>query len=378
MNMANNATFFDQTQTVVIKTNNRCNLNCSYCYEEFNQNIPRPSLTVESYRKMQDELVTYSKRRRINHLNIIWHGGEPLLIGMDFYKSVLTQQKQCDIRFSNLMQTNATLITNQWIDFFKENDFKIGISLDGNPESNKVHRQKTELVIRNLELLNNQGIRPSIICVVSDQNYMHYSQLFSFFKNYQVEYIDLVPCYENNGKFTLNEENYQTFFTQMFDLWIENGMTPIIRPFLNMIELLSGKVERDQLITCSLTGRCGEIISISPTGDVFFCDCLPKEPQNMIGNILCTDIYHLSKSTNYTKLDKFKYAVSEDCLSCIYRNACGTGCMTRRISNGGKDYYCHARKSLFSHICKSLKITPKSIDFSPIPAFTRGPQPIVK
>lgn len=374
--MTNNATLFEQTKTVVIKTNNRCNLKCSYCYDEFNQIVPHPSMDVEMYRKIQDELVAYSTNHQIDHLNIIWHGGEPLLMGIDFYKAALSRQRQSNLHFSNLMQTNATLITNQWIDFFKENHFKIGISLDGNPESNKVHRQKTELVIRNLEALNNHGIHPSIICVVSDQNYMYYNQLFDFFKNYQVEYIDLVPCYENNGRYTLSKENYQIFYTQMFDLWIENGQTPNIRTFSNLIDLLNGNIEKRQFITCSLTGRCGEIISISPTGDVYFCDCLPKEPQNMIGNVLRKDLYKLSKSSNYTKLKRFKSAISQDCVHCVYRPACGTGCLTRRMNNNGKDYYCQVRKNLFAHICKRMNINPSLMGFSPIPAFTRGPQPI--
>lgn len=373
--MTNNATLFDQTQTVVIKTNNRCNLKCSYCYDEFNQIISRPSLTIETYHKMQDELIEYSNRHRIDHLNIIWHGGEPMLMGLDFYKDIIRQQQASCFKFSNLMQTNATLLNAGWIEFFRANDFKIGISFDGCPKSNAIHRQKTELVVKNLKEMNAKGISPSVICVISDQNYMFWRELFDFFADYDIDYLDLVPCYENNGRYTLTEAHYIDFFTHAFDLWINCGKKPNIRTFSNLVDLLTGEVQSLDFVTCSLTGRCGEIISISPEGDVYFCDCLPKEPANMIGNMFNTSLYCLPKSNNYIELREYKNTVSQDCLSCLYRYACGAGCLTRRKNNGGKDYYCYARKSLFAHICNTLNITPSSINFSPIPAFTRGPQP---
>ncbi len=368
-------TFFEATRTVVIKTNNRCNLHCTYCYDEFNQIKTRPSLSNEMYGIIQNRLVTYSKDNGIDRLNIIWHGGEPMLMGLDFYKKAIRQQLECGFYFSNLMQTNATLFNDEWLEFFKANDFKIGVSFDGSPKSNIVHRQKTELVVRNLQELNAKGITPSVICVISDQNYMFWEELFDFFINYDIEYIDLVPCYENNGRYTLTDEHYIKFFKNSFDLWLKNEKRPNIRTFSNIVDLLKGNVHTHDFVTCSLTGRCGEIISVSPEGNVFFCDCLPKEPANMIGNIIYDNLYSLSKSSNYKELKRFVSNVDTECFQCKFRYACGGGCLTRRKANFGRDNYCQARKTLYGYICKSLDIEVKSLSFMPIPAFTRGPQP---
>jgi uncharacterized protein len=366
---------FNATKTVVIKTNNSCNLHCTYCYDEFNQIKARPSLSNETYVKIQDKLISYSKNKGIDHLNIIWHGGEPMLMGLGFYKKAIRQQQECEFKFFNLMQTNATLLNAEWMDFFKANDFKIGISFDGSPKANSVHRQKTEIVMRSIRELNVNGITPSVICVISDQNYVYWKELFDFFADFDVEYIDLVPCYENNGRYTLTDEHYINFYTHVFDLWLKNEGRPNIRTFSNIVDLLKGNDMTEDFVTCSLTGRCGEIISVSPEGDVYFCDCLPKEPANMIGNVIKNNLYSLSKSSNYTELKKYVLNINTECLQCKFRSACGGGCLTRRKSNFGKDYYCHARKTLYSYICKSLNIKVKPLSFTPIPAFTRGPQP---
>ena len=82
---------------------------------------------------------------------------------------------------------------------------------------------------------------------------------------------------------------------------VDNGKRPFIRTFQNIINLFTGKIQFPDFVTCSLTGRCGDIISVSPKGDVYFCDCLPKEPANMIGNMIQKNLYSLSKSSNYAK-----------------------------------------------------------------------------
>ena len=108
---SSSSTLFNATKTVVIKTNNRCNLHCTHCthcYDEFNQIKERPSLNKEMYGKIHNKLIAYSQDNGIDHLNLIWHGGESMLMGLNFYKEIISLQQDCGLSFYNLMQTNGT------------------------------------------------------------------------------------------------------------------------------------------------------------------------------------------------------------------------------------------------------------------------------
>lgn len=370
---------FEETKTVVIKTNNSCNLKCTYCYDEFNNNKPFNSINATNVHLILKELARYSKSINIDNLNLIWHGGEPLLMGLDFYREVITIQKNFNLSFSNLMQTNAVQINNDWIRFFKENNFKIGVSFDGSISANKIHRQQTEKVVENIKLLNENFIYPSLICVISDLNCSMYQDMFDYLCTIQTEYVDLIPCYENNGRYSLSNSNYIDFMIKIFDLWWKSDRKINFRFFNNIIDKMQGKVASIDYISCNLTGKCGEIISINSDHKIYFCDCLPKEEKFSIGNIN-QGLKQIIKSKNYQELKYTNDYSSKDCKSCEYLSICGKGCLTRRVNlnhnSDLKDYYCEARKTLFLHIKTKLglnKITNKIIG---IPSFTRGPQPI--
>lgn len=370
---------FEATRTVVMKTNNHCNLKCTYCYEELNQIRKKPSMTIENVEKIFLSLYNYCKKQTIESLNVIWHGGEPMLMGIDFYNNIIKLQEKYQLSFRNLMQTNATKINERWIDFFRDKDFKIGISFDGSPKGNSVHRQNTMSVIKKINMLNQNGIHPSIICVVSDLNYLFIDELFNYLYSIDFEYLDLVPCYENNGKYSLSAEHYIYFYTKAFDRWWNDGCKINIRTFSNIVKMIKGEILHGEYVTCSLTGRCGEIISILPNGDVYFCDCLPKSEIFNIGNIIHKDIYALTKSENYRVLYNINKTLSQDCLRCQFLTICGGGCLTRRINrlhnSNSKDYYCQSRKKLFQHIQEAIGGIFKCSKTGTIPAFTRGPQP---
>ncbi|WP_321437306.1 radical SAM/SPASM domain-containing protein [uncultured Bacteroides sp.] len=374
----NTPNLFQHTKTVVIKTNNLCNLKCTYCYDEDNLDRTTSILNLTSIRSILHELVSYSKPKDIEHLNLIWHGGEPLLMGIDYYSKIVNIQKEFDFPFSNLLQTNATFINEKWIHFFKENNFKIGVSFDGSISANKMHRQKTEKVLENIELLNKNSIFPSIICVISDLNYSLYKEMFDFLSTVKTEYIDLIPCYENNQRYTLSDIHYQEFMIGMFDLWWGSDRKINFRVFTNIIDKMLGTITSKDYITCSLTGRCGEIISINSDKKIYFCDCLPKENKYSIGN-LNEGLENISKGKRYEHLINTNKRSSNECTNCEYLSICGKGCLNRRLNNNHtnelRDYYCNSRKAIFNHIKEALEINKVCTNIVGIPAFTRGPQP---
>lgn len=372
-----NIGLFEETKTVVLKTNNICNLNCSYCYDDDNRSRSSTKLGIHEIPSIFEELVSFSKKREINSLNIIWHGGEPMLMGLDYYSLIVNIQRELDFKFNNLIQTNGVYLNEKWIAFFKKNKFKIGVSFDGSESANKVHRQMTDQVINNIHLLNNHSISPSLICVISDLNYVYHKEMFDFLSTVETEYVDLVPCYENNTKHSLSVQHYIDFMIGMFDLWWNSDKKINFRGFNNIIDIMSGNITKGKYITCSLSGRCGEIISINSDGKIYFCDCLPKNETYYIGNIE-NGFEYLLKGQNYISLKKENEHTESDCKNCKYLQACGKGCLNRRLNSGNnlKDYYCEARQTFFSHIMKTLGINEiVGASYRGTPAFTRGPQP---
>ena len=371
-------TLFKETKTIVLKTNNSCDLKCTYCYDESNNSKPFRTLDLDNVYSTLKQLVDYSKKNRISNLNLIWHGGEPLLMGIDYYSKIVNMQKDFNFDFSNLIQTNATHLNLEWVDFFRKNNFKIGVSFDGSVTANNIHRQKTDIVIKNIELLNQYSIYPSLICVISDLNFLHYNEMFDFLKTIKTEYTDLIPCYENNGRYSLSNSNYKIFMKSMFDLWWNSDRKLNIRFFHNIVDKMQCKVAFSDFITCSLTGRCGEIISINSDQKVYFCDCLPKETRYQIG-LLSQGFDNIGENSNYNALKLSNDFTHKDCLECNFLNICGKGCLTRRQSKNydlNKDYYCEGRQFLFKHIQTILGITEIKNKVIGTPAFTRGPQPI--
>jgi len=369
-------TLFEETKTVVLKTNNNCNLKCSYCYDDDNKDRTLTNLDIDIIPSLFQELVVFSKQKNIDRLNVIWHGGEPMLMGLDYFSDVTDIQKKLDFGFNNLIQTNGVYIDDEWISFFKKNQFKIGISFDGAISANKIHRQKTNDVVKNIKLLNKHSIAPSLICVISDLNYTYYEEMFKFLSGIETEYVDLIPCYENNKKFSLSNQHYIEFMIGMFDLWWKSDRKINFRFFNNIIDKIQGKISHENFVTCSLTGRCGEIISVNSDKKIYFCDCLPKNETYHIGT-LTDGLSKISDGYKYSTLREKTMSVNSECKDCKFLSICGQGCMNRRESgNNMKDYYCEARKVLFNHIMLALGTNEICCTSKGIPAFTRGPEPI--
>jgi uncharacterized protein len=115
-----NLRLFDETKTIVLKTNNECNLKCSYCYDDDNRNRSFSDLNMNTISEIFHEIVPFSKKRGIDYLNVIWHGGEPMLMGIDYYCQIISLQNEFDFKFNNLMQTNGVSIDKKWIQFKKK------------------------------------------------------------------------------------------------------------------------------------------------------------------------------------------------------------------------------------------------------------------
>lgn len=361
---------------VLISVTSNCNNACDYCYLGCNSDIRKKSISIETVKKIMGEYCFYLQDFSIEErfLTIIWHGGEPLIVGKEFYEKVLDIQKEFNkkfgVTFTNGIETNGTLLTEDWADFLRNNNFHIGISIDG-PKSvhdihrrNKNHNSSFSGTLKGIEILEKKKIPFSVISVITNKNYVHYKEMLDFFMKFDhLRYADFLPGYDPNGKIEyLSPENYGNFLVSLFDYWISMGGSEKlqIRYFDDIILKITNQITKNTPIGCEIMGRCGEIQYVTEDGELYPCVTLPQNEDLAMGNFQEEKIPDMLNSRNYQNFKSRFNKLSDDCKACNVFSICKGGCATRRFyhpnkKSDGKDYFCIARKMIINRIKKYCK-----------------------
>ena len=258
-----------------------CNLNCSYCYY-----LSKKSLYTETgHFLMSDDILEEYIVQHINAttetiINFSWHGGEPLLAGIDFYRKVLEFQAVHipeGKTIINGIQTNATLINDKWSRFFAENQFIIGISIDGPAEFHDIYRKTREdsatwnKVMRGFQLLKEQNIVAEALCVVNSENVKHPLVIYNFFRQMGVKYITFLPLVESDNhqsggvsKNSVPSEEFGNFLSKIFDEWVENDIGDIK---VQIFEEAARKAFNQDHTLCIFKVNCGGVPVVEGNGD---------------------------------------------------------------------------------------------------------------
>ena len=300
---------------VLISVTNNCNNACDYCYLGCNDNINKKIIPIDTVNKILEEYSIYLQDFPIEErfLTIIWHGGEPLIVGKEFYEKVLEIQKEYSknfgVRFDNGLETNGTLLTEEWADFLKQNNFHIGISLDGPKSVHDIHRRgknnksSFSKTVKGIEILEKKKIPFSVISVITNKNYKYYEEMLDFFLSFEhLRYADFLPGYDPNGKIDyLSPENYRDFLVSLFDYWIAKGGSNRlqIRYFDDLILKISNQIKKNTPIGCEIMGRCGEIQYVTEEGELYPCVTLPQNENLTMGNFHNKKFTEMLKSKNY-------------------------------------------------------------------------------
>jgi uncharacterized protein len=346
---------------VIMKATRLCNLRCKYCHswkDGLNQ-------------KMSFEVLCKTIRESLSDgnskiIDFIWHGGETLIMTKAFYTKALWLQnfyKKQNQKISNSLQTNATLINEDWIDFFKKYNFSIGVSLDGPAEINDEKRiykngnPTSKIIINKLELLNNSGVKAGLLLVIDERSIQYGAKNILDFlveiKATNIALLNVIPDSNESGSF-ISFDVYTRFLITLFDEWWKNYKDQIM---IRELSSLVNQIKGEKPSICVFAGGClGQFLTIEPEGGVSACDKYIGNADYYFGNILQENLSKLvMQSDNYNRKKQQLYNESKTFSQCENYLICNGGCPhDNMLRNGKNENDCCGLYPLISHIKREL------------------------
>ncbi len=359
-----------------------CNLNCSYCFF-----LDKEQLYPGSRFRMSDEVLeTYIRQlietHRTPEVTVAWQGGEPTLMGIDFFRKAIADQekyRQPGMTFENTMQTNGTLLNDEWCEFLKAHNYLVGLSLDGPRELHDANRvdkagQPTfDRVMRGLRLLQKHGVDYNILTTVNAVNGDHPLEVYRFLRDeVGTSWIQFIPVIErvNADGSTLCQHGttvsdrsvkpaqFGTFLSTIFDEWIRHDVG---RVFVQTFEATVRKWVGLPSGMCVFEPTCGHGVALEHNGDLYSCDHF-VEPDYRLGNVREQHMRDLVGSDRQYQFGRDKLeTLPQYCLQCDVRFACNGECPKNRFlttpdGEPGLNYLCAGYKAFFHHVDEPLRL----------------------
>ena len=362
-----------------------CNLACNYCYYLEKSNLYKH----QPKRQMSEELLErfvkdYIEAQTMNEVVFTWHGGEPTLRPLSFYqKAVELQKKYAGGRIiHNSLQTNGTLLTDEWCRFLKANNWLVGISIDG-PEAfhdryrrDSQGRPSWQKVMEGIQLLQHYGVEWNAMAVVNRYNADHPQAFYRFFKSIGCQYIQFTPIVERNVQhadgrhlasindaddapvtdFSVTPEQWGSFLCGLFDEWVKQDIGKVfVQIFDSMLANWVGVAPG----SCIYAKECGHAGVMEYNGDVYSCDHFVF-PQYKLGNINEHTLIEMLYGEKQRRFSQLKYnKLPRQCKECRWAFACHGECpknrfVNDRYGNPGLNYLCEGYRRFFEHIAPTM------------------------
>ena len=349
-----------------------CNLACEYCYylgtEQLYEN-PHPF-------KMSDETLQAFIREFIQAspgplVQFTWHGGEPTLAGLDFYKRAVQLQRQYLPKgwtIWNNLQTNGILLNEQWCSFLAEEHFDVGLSLDGTQLLHDAVRKDHNglgtyaRAIASIRRLQAHGVQPDLLCTVTSAIAKEPLAVYRALADLNTGWIQFIPIVRRTPKASVTPdsvtpEEYGQFLCAVFDEWKKRDIGRLeVQQFAEMALVWSG----GNASLCSMAQTCGRALIVEHDGGVYACDHFVN-PEHHIGNIGTSHLYELVDSEEQRRFgNNKKENLTSQCRSCRWLNVCNGGCLKDRFAQSedgeeGLYYLCGGLRQIFSHAEKPLR-----------------------
>ncbi len=347
-----------------------CNLACRYCYYREKEHL----YPAGEPRRMPDDLLEEYIVQHIDaspgsEIRFSWHGGEPTLLGLGYFRNIVALQRRhqpTGRHIANGIQTNGTLLDEDWCRFLAEEDFAVGLSLDG-PQSMHDRYRVTrngeptyQQAMRGYELLRQHGVNCDILCVVNAHNVQQPNQVYRFFKQIGAGYITFLPLVERQpdaeggvSRHSVPAAAWGNFLCSIFDEWIRQD---IGRVEVQIFEEAARTALEQEHALCIFKETCGDIPVIEHNGDFFSCDHF-VDPEHRLGNIRERPLVELLESPAQKAFGRAKLeGLPEYCRACHARDMCNGGCPKDRFlqtpdGEPGLNYLCPGYKRFFA-ACK--------------------------
>ena len=358
-----------------------CNLACKYCYYlEKNKLYPTAQRHLMSDEMLEQFTREYIEAQTMNQVLFTWHGGEPLLRSIDFYRKALSlQQKYAGgRRIDNVIQTNGTLLTDEWCEFFAQNHWLVGISIDG-PQPDHDHYRLTaagkpswKKVMQGIKLLKKHGVEWNAMAVVNAYNANHPLEFYRFFKENGCQFLQFTPIVErltrhedgrnlaslaDKDEISLSEasvapEQWGYFLCAIFDEWVRKDVGKI---FVEIFDCTLANWMGISPGICAYSKECGHAGVMEHNGDVYSCDHFVF-PEYKLGNIRDYSLIDMLYGEQQQEFSRLKHSsLPRQCKECDMEFACHGECpknrfMKDKYGDSGLNYLCPGYYHYYQHV----------------------------
>ena len=376
-----------------------CNLRCKYCYYlEKDKLYKQCKNHVISDELLEKFIKEYIEAQTTPQVLFTWHGGETLMRPISFYKRALELQRIYGRgrQIDNCIQTNGTLINEEWCRFFKENNFLVGVSIDGPQEFHDEYRRTATnkptfvKVMNGINLLNKYGVEWNALAVVNDYNADYPLEFYRFFKQIGCKYIQFSPIVERVVKredgltlapgmqggdtgladFSITPEQWGNFLCTIFDEWVHNDVGEY---FVQLFDATLANWVGQAPGVCILAEECGHAGVMEFNGDVYSCDHFVY-PEHLLGNLHTKTITEMMYSEQQNKFAKMKkQMLPQQCKECKFLFACHGECPKNRFLNDkygnyGLNYLCKGYRQFFEHVEPYMNFMKRELENHRAPA----------
>jgi uncharacterized protein len=355
----------------------RCNLSCRYCYylekaKLYPQQEPLSEELLETF------IQQYIEAQTMPQVLFTWHGGEPLLRPLSFYQRALELQQLYarGRQIDNCLQTNGTLLTDEWCEFLRENRFLVGISIDGPQIFHDAYRcHSFDKVMRGIQLLQQHSVEWNAMATVNHLNADFPVEFYRFFKDIGCQYLQFTPIVERESRgqitdFSVTPEQWGRFLCGIYDEWVKEDVGQI---FVQLFDATLANWAGEPPGICSMSPTCGRAAAMEANGDVYSCDHFVF-PEYRLGNIRQQSLTAMLYGERQQQFGRNKSAtLPRQCRECQFLFACHGECPKNRFlkdkyGEPGLNFLCKGYQQFFAHVATDMDFMKAELDAGRSPA----------
>lgn len=354
-------------RNVIVCVTDKCNLSCKYCFASCNKReLDYEEINEKFIRAIPDYVCTIKKvceENEYHKTQVIFHGGEPLLIKSENYEKLISKLTEYDIDY--VMQTNGTIMNEEIYEFIIRHGIRLGISLDG-PEdihdASRISKGKGgshRNVMNTIEYLKSRQYKFSCLATITQNALGKEKEIYDFFVSNKLDF-DFNPVFsvmESSGQdYLITQDEYANFVIRIFDLWFDSKDPVMIIKFYNIIKALVD--ENSPIKKCDCSANCSDFfVAVDNNGYIYNCSRFVGYKNHRLSSVFSNDFSVTEGIPEIENRDS--YLNREDCRNCEIWNICHGGCPYNALERNGsifsKDYFCEGKKQIILHIKEALE-----------------------